>query len=113
MSADNKDKFIAELRELIIQQNDLAIKTMNDQNQQSFKEMYDSFYIASSDQVKATRAVEKKLDEHIARLEPVAQAFEHTTWLGRFIIQILKVLGLVAGGIGLYVLVKNLLQGKY
>lgn len=113
MSSENKDKFISELRELIIEQNTLAIKSINDQNQESFKEMYNSFYTASSDQVKATRSVEKKLDDHIARLEPVAQAFEHTTWLGKLIIQILKVLGLVAGGIGLYVLVKKLMNGDY
>lgn len=102
MSADNKDKFIAELRELIVEQNELSLK--------SFTE---SFYKASNDQVKATDKLRDEFIAHQKRMEPVAKAFENTTWLGRLVIQVLKLLGLVAGGIGLYVLVKNLINGKY
>jgi len=108
MSADHKDKLMQELRELIIEQNSLAVKSINDTNQDSFKEMYNSFYIASRDQVKATEALEKKLDDHIIRLEPVAKAFENTTWLGRLVIQVLKGLGLLGAGVGAYMVIKNL-----
>lgn len=104
MSENVKDKFITELRELIIEQNELALKSINDQNQESFKEMYNSFFIASDKQVKATESVRENLEKHISevkawqeRAEPIVEIYTNLNGTKKVLKYVFYTLSLVIG----------------